>query len=110
LRALGFDCKTFETCVFKAGTKSDETAHNCTLVKIDDEEFILDASSGFNGIRFPLKFTPMKSGEKYIIEFGLGEGYEIAFFDDYFSLSILAKDRYVGFISSAWPMSILTDQ
>lgn len=52
----------------------------------------------------------MKPGEKYAIEFGVGEGYEIAFFEDYISLSILAKDRYVGFLSSSWPMSFYNDE
>lgn len=110
LQALGFEAKTFETCVFKAGVRSTDTAHNCTLVTVGDEQFMCDASSGFNGIRYPLKFTPMKPGEKYVVEFGIGEAYELAWFEDYFSLSILAKDRFVGFISSQWPQSFMDDE
>lgn len=112
MRALGFtDVKSFECCVFKAGVRSTEPAHNCTLITLENgDQYIADCSSGFNGIRYPLKFNVMKPGEKYAIEFGAGEGYEIAFFEDYISLSILAKDRYVGFLSSAWPMSFLDDE
>ena len=78
--------------------------HCCTIVTIDGQEYFIDASSGFNGIRYPLKFTPGKPGESYEVQLVKGEGYQITRFDDYITLSIRAGDRYVGFLSFDYPL------
>lgn len=109
LRSLGFEAKTFPTCVFKAGQRSDVPAHCCTLVTIDGQDYFIDASSGFNGIRYPLKFTPGKPGDSYEVQLQKGEGYAIGTHEGYCSVSIQARDRFVGFLSFDYPLKFFTD-
>ena len=96
LNHIGFNVQRIETYPLN-GEAYDPivpSTHNILHIELNGKNYIVDASYGYNGIRFPIELKPKPDFE---VRFPQDERYQILSFDDHYQLNMWIKEKNAWF-------------
>lgn len=92
LNHIGFQVQRIETYPLngKAYDPAVPSTHNILLVEHGAKRYLVDASYGYNGIRFPIELKP---GTSFEVRFPQNERYQVLFSSDHYQLNMWMEDK-----------------